>query len=97
LAGGSTASRFPYSIPSAGVLVFQTDGSWSVVRTGWVKVAPDPAHLRLSGSAFFRLVRHSFWEVCKVYSREWPLILRLLSKRLGADVFLRQRPFLEKV
>ncbi len=39
-AGGGAGSTFPYSIPSGGVFVFQTDGSPSAVQTGWVKVTP---------------------------------------------------------
>jgi hypothetical protein len=39
--GGTIGSTFSYSIPAAGTFIFQTDGSPSSVRAGWVKVTPD--------------------------------------------------------
>jgi hypothetical protein len=42
---GTTASTFNYSIPASGAFVFQTDGSPTSARPGWVKVTPS------SGSA----------------------------------------------
>src|SRR5262245_40060807 len=39
--GEAIGSSFSYSIPAAGTFIFQTDGSPSLVRAGWVKVTPD--------------------------------------------------------
>ncbi len=39
--GGRTDSSFRYSIPSGGAFRFQTDGSPTVVKVGWVKLTPD--------------------------------------------------------
>jgi len=39
--GGAVGSSFSYSIPAAGTLVFQTDGSPSSLRVGWVQVTPS--------------------------------------------------------
>jgi len=39
--GGAMAPTFSYSIPAAGTFIFQTDGSPSSARAGWVKVTPD--------------------------------------------------------
>src|SRR5262249_37436816 len=39
--GGTMGATFSYSIPAAGTFIFQTDGSPSSARTGWVKVTPD--------------------------------------------------------
>lgn len=39
--GGKTDSSFRYSIPSGGAFRFQTDGSSTVVKVGWVKLTPD--------------------------------------------------------
>ncbi len=40
-AGGTTASSFPYSIPSGGAFRFQTDGSPAAINQGWVRLIPD--------------------------------------------------------
>jgi hypothetical protein len=39
---GGAGFRHKYSIPSGGIFHFQTDGSSSAVRTGWVLLTPDP-------------------------------------------------------
>ena len=38
---GTTASTFNYSIPASGAFVFQTNGSPTSARPGWVKVTPS--------------------------------------------------------
>jgi len=50
---GTVASTFSYSIPSAGSFVFQTDGSPSVARAGWVKLTPDSGSTSPVGSGIF--------------------------------------------
>ena len=51
--GGSSVSSFPYSIPAGGVFVFQSDGSPTTIRTGWVRVAPDSSTSPPAGLGIF--------------------------------------------
>jgi hypothetical protein len=51
--GGSSGSSFSYSIPSGGVFVFQSDGSSSMVQTGWIQVAPDSGTSAPAGIGIF--------------------------------------------
>jgi photosystem II stability/assembly factor-like uncharacterized protein len=39
--GGASDSSFRYSIPSGGVFCFQTDGSSTATKAGWVRLDPD--------------------------------------------------------
>jgi hypothetical protein len=50
---GPSASLFPYSIPPAGSLVFQTDGSLSPTQVGWIGVAPTPGTNAPVGAGIF--------------------------------------------
>jgi hypothetical protein len=52
-ARGVNASSFAYSIPAAGVFVFQTDGSSAAVHVGWIKVAPDSGTPAPAGLGIF--------------------------------------------
>jgi hypothetical protein len=52
-AGGIQGSSFTYSIPAAGVFVFQTDGSPPSPRTGWIRVTPQPGSASPAGAAVF--------------------------------------------
>ena len=57
---GTTASTFNYSIPASGAFVFQTDGSPTSARPGWVKATPHPAALR-SARASSPIARVECW------------------------------------
>jgi hypothetical protein len=52
-AGGTTGSRFAYSIPPGGVYRFQTDGSPASVKAGWVRLIPDEGTWAPVGSGVF--------------------------------------------
>jgi sugar lactone lactonase YvrE len=51
--GGSSGSSFSYSIPANGIYRFQTDGSPVDLKTGWVKLIPDPGTSTPAGSGIF--------------------------------------------
>jgi hypothetical protein len=52
-AGGTPGFTFPYSIPSGGVVRFQTDGSAAGINVGWVQLTPDPGSPTPIGSGVF--------------------------------------------
>jgi hypothetical protein len=51
--GGTPNSSFTYSIPPAGSFHFQTDGSPTEIRVGWVKLTPDEGTSTPVGSGVF--------------------------------------------
>jgi hypothetical protein len=51
--GGTTGSRFKYSIPPGGVYRFQTDGSPAGVKAGWMRLTPDEGTWTPIGSGVF--------------------------------------------
>ena len=50
---GVTGSSFTYSISAGGAFVFQTDGSPSSARVGWVRVTPNAGNTSPSGAGIF--------------------------------------------
>jgi hypothetical protein len=51
--GGTSGSSFRYSIPPNGIYRFQTDGSPSEWKVGWVRLTPDPGISTPAGSGVF--------------------------------------------
>src|SRR5262249_32039442 len=51
--GGTVGPTFSYSIPAAGTFIFETDGSPSFVRAGWLKVTPDSGSNTPIGAGVF--------------------------------------------
>jgi hypothetical protein len=52
-AGGSAATSFQYSIPAGGAYRFQTNGSSSIAKAGWLQVIPTYMSASPVGSAVF--------------------------------------------
>jgi sugar lactone lactonase YvrE len=51
--GGTTGSVFGYSIPSGGVVRFQTDGSAATTKAGWAQLTPDAGTSTPVGAGVF--------------------------------------------
>jgi len=51
--GGVSDSTFSYTIPSGGALRFQTDGSPTITKVGWVKLTPDAGTSAPIGAGLF--------------------------------------------
>jgi hypothetical protein len=52
-AGGASGSSFNYSIPPNGVYRFQTDGSSTTVKPGWVRLTPNAGTYTPVGTGVF--------------------------------------------
>ena len=53
--GGATAASIAYSIPPAGVFLFQTDGAPPAAAIGWARVIPDVGTTAPVGAGIFQL------------------------------------------
>jgi YD repeat-containing protein len=53
LTDGNSGSTFPYSIPSGGARLFQTDGSPAAANAGWVRLTPNPGTPSPVGAGLF--------------------------------------------